>query len=406
MSAGFEPTPLPDVEARLGDRALFPELVPWAYLNHSAISPLSSAARVCLEQAAGLTAREGLGGFPPLNAQRKRLKQTLAALIGGQAEDIALVPGTGAALGAIAACMPWKPGDRIILFEGEFPANVTPWLQATKAFGVEPVFLPIADFGRPDGPDFDRLDAALADGARLLAISAVQFQTGLQVPLAEIGRRCRAHGCELAVDAIQAVGAVPIDVDAMGIDYLAAGGHKWLMGPQGAGFAWARPEKAAALVPRVAGWMSHVSPVDFLIAPGMLRYDKPLRTRLDFLEGSAPNGLGYAALEGAVHCIAQIGVAAIFEHIQRWHDAVDGPMVERGFRSRRAPDAARRSGVLTWTPPKDLLAANISLALGRRGVACSTPEGLLRFAPHWPNALGEVPLVLGAVDEALAELRG
>lgn len=404
MSAPQAP-PLPPMKARLGDRSLFPDLVPWAYLNHSAISPLSAAARHSLDRAVDGVSREGLASFAVGSAQRRRLKDTLGRLIGAAGEDIAWVKGTGAGMSALALCMPWSPGDRIILFEGEFPANVTPWLQAVQHFGVKPVFLPLTDFARPDGPDFTRLDAALTEGARLLAISAVQFQTGLQVPLAAIGARCRAHGCEMAVDGIQALGAVPIDVDAMAIDYLVSGGHKWLMGPQGAAFAWARPEKARALVPRVAGWLSHEHPVDFLVAPDHLRYDKPIRSRLDFIEGSAPNSLGYAALEGAVHCIEQIGVERIFDHVQRWHDAIDGPMIERGFTSRRSPDPARRSGVLSYAPPKGITAVQLSVLLGERGVACSTPEGLLRFAPHWPNALGEVPLVLGALDEVLGELR-
>jgi len=239
-----------------------------------------------------------------------------------------------------------------------------------------------------------------------VAISAVQFQTGLQSPLSAIGARCRAHGCELAVDGIQAVGVVPIDVDAMGIDYLVSGGHKWLMGPESAGFAWARPEKAAALVPRVAGWLSHEQPTAFLFEAGALRYDRPIRGRLDFLEVSAPNVLAYAALEGALHCIEQLGVEAIFEHVQRWHDAMHGPMIARGFASTRAPDRARRSGIVSWVPPAGLTGLQVASGLAGRGVACSQPDGLLRFAPHWPNALDEVPAVLDALDGVMAELRG
>lgn len=399
------PPPLPPMRARLGARDLFPGLGPRVYLNHAAISPMSAAARFALDAAAAHITRDGLGAFGPTNAQQERLKGTLAALVGGAVDGIAFVPGTSAGLSAIALCMPWAAGDRLVLFEGEFPANVTPWQQTAAAFGVETVWLPLTDLAQPGGPDLGRLEATLKAGARVVAISAVQFQSGLRAPLARIGALCRAHGCDLAVDGIQGLGAVPIDVEAMGIDYLVAGGHKWLMGCQGAGFAWARPEKAAALVPRTAGWLSHEEPVDFLFAPGMLRYDKPIRRRLDFLEASAPNVLGYAALEGAIDAITQLGVDAIFEHIQAWHDAVEAPMVKRGFASRRAPDRARRSGILTFVPPADLTAVQISRALADRGVACSTPEGLLRMAPHWPNALDEVPVVIEAIDDALTALR-
>lgn len=401
----LDPPPPPPHAPKLGDRGLFPELAPRAYLNHAAISPPSSAVRFGVEQALSTMARIGVAGFGPMLAQRQRLKGALAGLIGAAPEDIALVPNTSAGLSALALCYPWRAGDRVVLFAGEFPSNVTPWQQAARVFDVSPVFVPIADLARPGGPDFARLDAVLAAGARVVAISAVQFQTGLRAPLAEIAARCHAAGAELCVDGIQAVGACPFDVEALGVDYLVTGGQKWLMGPEGAGFAWARPEKAAALVPRFAGWMSHVEPTDFLFAPGKLRYDKPIRGRLDFLEPGAANVVGYGGLEGAVGCIARLGVEAIFDHIQRWHDAVEPAMVERGFTSHRAPDRARRSGVLSFTPPLDLSAVDLAAALDRRGVAVSTPEGLLRLSPHWPNALAEVDGVLGALDESLAALR-
>jgi len=396
--------PLPPFEARLGDRSLFPDLEARVYANHAAISPPSRASLYGLEQGARIMARHGVAGFGPMSAQRGRLKTTLASLIGARPDEIALVLNTSAGIAAIAQCMPWKPRDRVIVFTGEFPANVTPWQRAAATFDLETVFLPIADLARPDGPDYSALDAALAAGARLVCISAVQFQSGLRAPLAEISTRAHGVGAEVCVDGIQAVGCCPLDVGRTGIDYLVCGGHKWLMGPEGAGFAWARAECAAALVPRLAGWLSHEEPVDFLFAPGKLRYDKPVRRTLDFLEGGAPNLLGYAALEGAVQCLAQIGVEAIFEHVQTWLDRLEPALVKRGFVSNRMPDRARRSGILTVVPPAPLTAVQLSEGLGARGIACTTPEGLLRFAPHWPNALDEVPIVIAALDDVLADV--
>ena len=122
--------------------------------------------------------------------------------------DLAFVPNTTAGVTSIALCFPWKAGDRVIVFDGEFPTNVTPWQQAASLFGLELVTLSISDFARSVAPDFNALEATLARGVRLVAVSAVQFQTGLQVPIEEIARRCDHWGAELFVDGIQAVGAV------------------------------------------------------------------------------------------------------------------------------------------------------------------------------------------------------
>ncbi len=106
---------------------------------------------------------------------------------------------------------------------------------------------------------------------RLVAVSAVQFQTGLSMPLAEIGALCRAHGAELCVDAVQAVGVVPMDVEALGLDYLACGAHKWLLGLEATGFLYVRRERQPSLRPALAGWLSHEDAVSFLLeGPGKL----------------------------------------------------------------------------------------------------------------------------------------
>jgi len=405
------PPNIPDIpafecfEARLGDRSLFPDLQPLAYLNHAGISPASTAVRAAAGQVLADYGRRGVAAHVPWHRQRRRLKGRLAALIGARAEDLAWVSNTTAGLNAVAVCFPWRRGDRILVLQGEFPTNVTPWQRAAAHHGLELVFLPVDDFARPGGPDFDRLDAALSDGIRLLAVSAVQFQTGLRMPLEALAERCHARGAQICVDAIQACGGLPLRV--AGLDYVAAGGHKWLMGPEGAGFLYIDPTRVGALRPHLCGWLSHEDAVGFLFeGPGRMRYDKPLKRTADFLEGGAPNAVGYAGLEAAVTLLQQLGPAAIAGHVGAYLDALEAGLAARGFRSRRAPDAARRSNILGLDPPDGVSAPALAAALDQRGVAASGPDGVLRFAPHWPNALTEVPAVLDAVDEALRGLRG
>ena len=235
-----------------------------------------------------------------------------------------------------------------------------------------------------------------------MAISLVQFQTGLRAPLAELRALCHAHGAELCVDGIQAVGALPVDA-AASCDYLACGGHKWLMGPEGTAFLYVHPSRVGALRPTFAGWLSHEQPVDFLLAgAGLLRYDKPIRAAASFLEVGAPATVGLAGLEASVALIEQLGVEAIFEHVSTYLDALEAGLRARGFRSLRCEDRARQSGILGVMVPDDRGAPGWAAALGARGVSCASPDGVLRFAPHWPNALAEVEQVLAAVDEVSA----
>ncbi|WP_437754867.1 aminotransferase class V-fold PLP-dependent enzyme [Sorangium sp. So ce1389] len=392
--------------AKLGDRGLFPHLAPLVYVNHAGISPPSRPVRLAMIALLDAYAAQGAAAFPAWFAQRVRLREKLGRLVGAAADDIALVQSTTRGLSDIALCYPWRPRDRVILFEGEFPANVTPWQRAAALFDVEVVFLPLGGFADGSGSGLARLEDELRRGARLVAVSAVQFQTGLRMPLAAIGALCRAHGAELCVDGVQAVGATPVDVEAAGIDYLACGGHKWLMGVEGTGFLYIRRERLPALRPAVAGWLSHEDGVSFLLrGPGHLRYDRPIRQRADFVEGGNLNAAGYAGLEAAVDLILQIGVERIHEHANRFLDPLEEALRERGWESLRAEDPALRGCALGVRPPGGASVVELHRELTHLGIACAIPDGVLRFSPHWPNALDEWEQVLLSTEEALARVR-
>lgn len=391
---------------RLGDRSLFPTLGPAAYLNHAAISPASVRVQEAVAEVARDYAAEGLGALPRWLEQREQLRTELSRFIGAPQGSLGYVANTTAGVRTIALCLPWKPGDRVVLFDGEFPANVTPWQRAAELYDLKPQWLCTSDFFGPGGRGLETLEQTLRQGARLVAVSAVQFQTGLRMPLQQIAALCHAHGAELFVDAIQGCGVVPIDVEQEDIDYLACGSHKWMMGLEGVGFLYVRPSKAAALRPVVAGWLSHEEGLRFLFeGAGHLRYDRPIRAQADFVEGGAAPGIVLAALQAGFGPIAELGVRSIYEHVQRYLTALEDGLAARGFASLRSPIAEQRSGILAVEPPKGVDLLRLHAALGERAIACSTPDGRLRFAPHWPNAHEEVETVLGAVDEALAAVR-
>ncbi len=390
----------------LGDRSLYPDLQAKAYLAYAATAPVSAPVKAVVSRFLDSYAQQGNVGFFEWLPQRERLRQKLAQLVSAKADDIALIASTTRGISDIALSLEWRPGERVILFEGEFPANVTPWQRAAELFGLELAFVPMANAVEDEDSFMAPLARLLERGARLVAVSAVQFQTGLRMPLARIAELCRQHGAELCVDAIQACGVSPIDVQALGLDYLVCGSHKWLLGLEGVAFAYARPERARALAPRTAGWLSHEDATRFLFSgPGDLRYDRPFKKSIQALEGGSSSGVGFAALEAAIDPLLALGVETIAQHVARYLDLLEPQLALRGFVSRRAQDSARRSGILSLRPPEGLNAAELVLELRGRGVFASMPDGLLRFAPHFPNAMSEIETVIQAVDESAAALR-
>jgi selenocysteine lyase/cysteine desulfurase len=393
--------------AALGDRSLFPTLVFDAYLNHAGISapskPVVDSVRETLEDYAA----RGFAAWPAHNERRTRLRERIARLLHASARDVGFTTNTTSGVVDVALCFPWQSGDGVVVFEGEFPANVTPWQRAAQTFSLDLRFVGLESFHRDHEEGLAALERALSrGGVKLVAVSAVQFQTGLRMPLAAMAKLAHKYGAQLFVDAVQACGVAPVDVARDEIDYLACGSHKWLMGTEGAGFLYVRPERVGALVPRVAGWLSHEEPVRFLLeGAGHLRYDRLIRKQSDFIEGGNVPTPSFAALDASLALIEQLSVDAIFEHVQRYLDALEPALCERGFHSARTAFQEGRSGSLCVRPPSGVSLEPLHRALVRERVACAMPDGWLRFSPHWPNALDEVETVLAAVDRALASVR-
>jgi selenocysteine lyase/cysteine desulfurase len=385
----------------LGDRRLQPRLRDGVYANYAGMTPITAAVELALCEATAEIAQGGVGAVASAMQRREQLRARLADLVGVAPDEIGFVGNTTSGIRALALGLPWRAGDRVVTFEGEFPANVTPWQRAGEVFDLRVLTQPIAPWHDDVGAGLAALERALRDGVRAVAVSAVQFQTGLRMPLAEISRVCKRWGAWLCVDAIQACGVVPIDMARDGIDALACGGHKWLGGVMGLGFVAIRRELAVRLRPVVAGWTSHEDPVGFLMrGPGLLRRDAPIRRQADFVEdGAFPLPL-VAALDTAIEQLAQLGIDRIAAHVHAWIDALEPELIARGFTSCRARDPSQRSGILGVRPPHDVDVVALHQRLALHGIACAVPDGVLRFAPHWSNTRDETKRVLDALDLA------
>lgn len=401
-----DPSPIeawpPTMPVALGDRSGFPRLAARAYLGHSAISPLSQVVEQAIAQVSHDYALRGIEAFMTWHERRGLLRARVATLLGAALDEVGFVANTTTAISTIAINYPWQRGDVVIVLRGEFPANVTPWQRAAALHGLHVEFHEVDAFAGASGRGLERLEQRLRQGGvRLIAVSAVQFQSGLRMPLRAIATLAHQHGAELFCDAIQALGVLELHPRALGIDYLACGSHKWLMGSEGAALLWVARERLAGLRHFNAGWLSHEHAVDFLFEPDQLRYDRPIREAADHVEVGAYPVLGLAALAAAIEPLLALGSAAIEQHVARYLDALDEGLRARGLVSLRSEVVEQRSAILSVRAPAEVDAREIQARLSRRGVVMTIPEGLLRFAPHWPNALDEVPEVLAALDEVL-----
>lgn len=382
-----------ELNAQLGSRQLFPYLKPFSYLGHAGVSPLSEpverAVAACLREFAS----EGFGAVGGALAMRSRLRAQLGRLLECRPCDLVLTGGTSWGILSVAQNFPWRTGDRIACVEGEFPTNVTPWQTAAAQHGLELVWL---------RSDLSDLEAQLRRGLRLLALSAVAFQTGLLQPWEKVVELAHRYECRVFVDSIQAAGVVPLAVGK--VDYLAGGAHKWLMGVEGCGYLYVSPECQSDLHRHWAGWLSHENAVSFLFeGAGHLHYDRPLRQDCQFLEIGSSATVAQVALEASLSLILDLGVGNIFAHVQQYLDQLEPALAFLGWESLRHRSA--RSGSLCLRPVAGTDLARWAARLDERGVRLSTPDGCLRLAPHWPNSCEEIPRVVEAFQDVQRSLR-
>ncbi len=392
--------PEPPAGAEIGSRRLFPNLESAAYLSFAGISPTSTAVRDASHAVLDEFARKGLPAFGEQVEVADAARASFAKLIGCRAEDLACQPNTSQGVITVARGLSFRAGDRVLVFRGEFPTNVIPWLAVARDLGLEVVTVDLADFERSTAEGLEKVQSELARGVALVAVSAVQFHTGLCMPLDELGALCRRHDTLLFVDAVQAVGATPIDVRRSGIHFLACGSHKWLNGPLGAGFLYVAPEVADRVEPKLAGWMSLEEPLAFLFPGGPpVPFDEPLGRAPRALETGVLNLPGFGGLCAATEILRKLGPAQIHAHVNRYLDILEDAALALGYTSARSTDPAARSTILALRPPERRTLGEVADALNARRITVSAPGGWLRFAPHWPNPLAEADEVAAALAE-------
>jgi selenocysteine lyase/cysteine desulfurase len=370
-------------------RELFPYLATGKiYVNHAATSPLSTRVLDALSRHLTDRATGGIDTYWTDVGVVKAWREAVQRLINAESPDrISFQVNTTEALNIIASGLPWKSGDRVLLNDAEFPANIYPYLNL-KQSGVEIDLLP-ADRGvfTPE-----TVAGALTPRTRLLALSAVQFLSGYRADLQGIGELCRRHGVVFAVDGIQAVGGIRIDVQTMRIDALAAGAQKWQMSPQGTGLLYLTEELQQRIHQAHLGWLSVNDPWEFR------DLSQPLASSARRYEGGSLNMPGIHATCAAITTLLEFGPAAIEGHIL----GITGRMLKAfeaidGIEIVTPREENRRAGIVTISAGDRKTSGELFDHLRQQSMIAAVREGLVRFSPHFYNSPEEIDRIADTV---------
>ncbi|HEU4557563.1 MAG TPA: aminotransferase class V-fold PLP-dependent enzyme [Longimicrobium sp.] len=361
------------------------------YLNAASMGALPQRARRAMEEYNARRAAVHLMRGADFEPVLQRARAAAARLVNADADDVALAPNTSYGLNLAAQSLPVEPGRRVVLSDREFPANVYPWLALEREGRARVDIIPADALGRPDE---ERLLAEIERGdVGIFALSAVQFATGYAADLARFGQACRRNGTWFVVDAIQALGCVPVDVRVAEIDVLACGGHKWLCGPFGTGFVYLRPGLAERMEPRVVGWTAMAASAN---------YADCCAYRWEFVEGARRFEVATQPFQDAagfvesMELLLETGVERIHAHVTALHEPLIGWLAAReDAQTVTELDPARRSGVFSFRIGD---VDRAYAALHRAGVGCVPREGAIRLSPHLYNTAGEMARVIDVLD--------
>jgi cysteine desulfurase / selenocysteine lyase len=361
----------------------------WSYLDHAAVAPLTEGAMTALTNWAADAARNGSANYPAWNKQIADLRKLSARMIGADPEEIAFVENTTAGVNFVAEGFPWQPGDNIVTRDDEFPANQYPWLHLAQR-GVETRRIPIDKSGRLE---LDRLAGAIDDRTRVVSLSWVAYSNGWRHELDQIVKLVHDRGALFFLDAIQGLGVFPLDVKKTPVDFLAADGHKWMLGPEGAGVFYLRREHLERLRPVGVGWNSVKNEHDF----HKIVYD--LKDTAERYEAGSQNVAGLLALKASLDVLAHFRVEDIARRVLEITDYACRRLTEIGavVLSDRSAEA-NRSGIVSFEfPGRDPVA--IRRRCFEHNVILSCRAGRLRISPHAYNDESDIEKLIESMKE-------
>lgn len=361
----------------------------WSYLDHACVAPIPQPAFDAISKWANESLLEGDTVWSSWDRQHESLRQLTATTINAAPEEIALVPNTTFGINLVADGFPWNEGDNVVLPGHEFPSNLYPWM-ALQSRGVE--LRTVELDGHKVCPN--RMADACDERTRVISASWVGYGSGYRLDPAELARVAHDHGALFFLDAIQGLGVFPIDVVETDVDFLAADGHKWLLGPEGAGVFFTKRQHLEILRPMNVGWNSVKQGNDFA------KIDLDVRDHARRYEGGTQNMAGFIGLGASLKLLSEFGLAhdhsPIGDQVLRVTDqiltAFDGAGVT--VLSDREPNA--KSGIISFEVPGKS-SPDLKMHLYEQGVVVSQRQGRLRTSAHCYNNGNDIDRLIEAI---------
>ena len=317
-----------------------------------------------------------------------RCRALLAEMLGADAGTIALSVNTGAGINLAAWGLPLGAGSVVIVPDLEFPANVYPWMAASRVRGYDVRIVPARDGLLDEDAVFAALDEP---GTRVVSLSWVGFATGFVADIHRLSEECRARGIWLVVDAMQGLGVLPLDVARTHVDLIACGGQKWLLSPWGSGFTYVHPDMLEVLEPQPVSWMGVRGSDDFST---LLDYDLTWRDGARRFEQITVPFQDFAGMAASLELLRELGPSEVQAHVA----ARVSELAEGAYRAgiEVVTPSGRRAGIVTLRPP-DVRAMSERMRDAR--VIHSVREGTIRLSPHCYTTSLEIESTIGLLAD-------
>jgi len=362
----------------------FPINESYLFFNHAGVSPIPLVGVEALEEYALESSQNALitgRAYARVNS----LRGLIAEKINCKPSEIALCLNTTAAISILANGVDWQPGDKVVLADVEYPANVYPWW-AQEHRGVQLKFV------RPQNGriDLESYYQAVDDRTRVVTVSHVQFAAGFRIDLHALGAFCKERGILLVVDAIQSCGALPINVKRPHIRTLACATQKWLLSPPGLGFLYCEKELCEKLRASSPGAESAVRPGEFL------DYDLTYAEGARRFEAGCISLPAAYALEAVLKIMRQAGEEWIQQRIKHLIDRLCAGLEEHGYEVYSSRNENEWSGIVIFTH-EDRSSRHIVSALAKNRIIASVRSEGVRVAPHFYNTDEQVDALLATL---------
>ena len=356
------------------------------YFNHASSGPISSIVTNRLTDLLKEKSENKIDDYVSFLKVFEETKVMLAEMINCNPDRLAFVDNTSNGLNILAQSIDWKKGDRILLNDIEFPANVYPFLNL-KRFGVE------VDFVKSENGivNADQIIQSITPQTKLVSISFIQFLSGYKVDLEKIGNHCRANNIIFCVDGIQGIGAMRIDVTKCKIDFLSCGTQKWLLGLQGLAFIYVDKELQKKMIPANVGWLSVED------AWNLLDYKMDLKSSANVFQGGTLNAFGIYAFNTSLKLFKDFGFDKVESEVLSNTKYFISKLKSIGLNCTLSNCPENNlAGIVTIKPDSP---ENIFNELSKLKMICSLREGLIRFSPHFYNTIQEIDIVVAELEK-------